>query len=271
MHYTAWHDRIWCAIVRALCSAGLASVCGAQPDETVSRLEFRELEQEKKRAEQESAEANAELAAVRQDLRDARRRFADQYLENRSLQNRLAALDWAAANLLQADGHKQTMPTEAFLLRYMEKRREIQRNLHRKLVRLRTDVQNAETDSTRASVVSDEWLTRLDQVIEQSRQLKLQPPAVAGRGGGDDEHKVLVLTVNDELQAVIVNRGRTDGVMAASTWTPTGKSSDDLILKIIATGERFSVAVPLRGSLRLVGPGSSLTRQKNADEAVRPQ
>ncbi|MFW5802396.1 MAG: hypothetical protein ACOCWJ_00630 [Verrucomicrobiota bacterium] len=270
MHYTAWHVCVWRAIVRALCFAGFVYVCEAQPGTDGAQPAIRELEQAKARAERQCAEANAELAAVRQSLRDVRRRFADQYLKNKKLQERLAALDWTAADLLQ-DGSDNKLPAEAYLLRQMEKRRKQQQKLHQNLVQLKTSFRNADSDEKRENVVSDESREQLDEIIELSRELAHQPPAVAGRGGDDEAHEVHVLAVNDDLQAVIINRGRTGGVSVASTWTPTEDSSDGPILKVIETGDQYSVAVPLRGSLRDIGAGASFTRQKQSAGSDRPQ
>lgn len=271
MHHPTWHVRIWCAIVRALCFAGIVCLCEAQAGDDDSQPTIRELEQAKARAERQCAEANAELAAVRRNLRDVRRRFADQYLKNRKLQDRLAALDWTAAHLLQDGSSSETLPSEAYFLQQMEKRRKQQQELHRKLVRLRTILRDADSDEARQNVVSGELPAQLDEAIEQSRELTHQPPAVAGRGGEDKAHEVHVLTIDDELQAVIINRGRTGGISVASTWTPTEKSSQGLVLKVIETGDQFSVAVPMQGSLRSIGAGSSLTRKKNTAGPDRPQ
>ena len=234
-------------------------------------MELRDLQAAKALAERQCAQAQAELAAARRSLRDVRRRFADQYLENRQLQDRLAALAWVAADLLQAGDRADNLPAEAMLLRQMESRRRQQRELLASLTEMAGVLRENNSASEPVGVMRRELLERLGRVIDLTRELAHQPPAVAGRGGGDSPHDVHVLTINDELQAVIVNRGRTDGIAVASEWTPADASATALVLEIVEAGDQFSVAVPLSGSLRAIGPGSRLTMQTNAAGVARPQ
>ena len=253
-----WRSKRMGAIVRALCFAG-ALCCGGPPKAASQESDrLREAQVSVKPAADTHTADEGELARVRRALEDMRGRYAALLLKNRELQKRIAALDWVAAEVLQAGGDPPELPSEARLLRELEDQRRRLRSLVADLTRW---VRSAENDGLLASPDENaqrELERRLFALVDRSRKLAQLPPEVARRGGDHEARGVSVLVVDGELQAVVVDGGRRQGIAAGDRWQSATASPSGVVLQIVQTAEQFSVAVPVHGRLQTIGPGSKL-------------
>lgn len=249
----SWQSALAGTIVRALFSIGVIAL-GFGAGESVNA----ESAHPAADANEAYVETVGKLAVAQKKLQDLRRRFADKYLENRRLQQRLAVLEWTVADWLQSKKQGVGLPEKAQLLERNEELRQQCRAIHREMLELRRLARQNGGARIADDAEETAFEAQLRRVLQTSRQAASLPPEVAGRGGADGSQPMHVLTVDDELQAVIVNSGRNDGVVAGSRWQAEQGDGEPLILEVAETGQWFSVAIPLEGQLSTVGPGSPL-------------
>lgn len=259
-----WQAGCMATIVLALC---FSAPSGAVSAEVGSGADA-EGQTRSGTAPEDVAALTAELAETRRKLTDLRRRFADLYLASRKLQERAARRDWIAAELLQVDEREADTMAGVYALGAMERHRTQQRELHQAIKAFKETLSAALDALQPTNIVERELLSALDDILAISEELAHSPSPVAGRGGDAAPDDVRVLTVNDALQAVVLDRGRSDGMVHGSSWCTDGDRGESVQLKVVETGEKYSVAVPIEGRLKALGAGMRVVPDSTADSAA---
>ena len=221
------------------------------------QLLTQELQLAREAADKRSAELDAAVAKARNELQQLRSRYAELYLQSQERNRRLEELELQAAHLLVDRQALATGDTAVEALRALEEVRQAQID-HAALVRGFQGYLSSVLDVMQPSdALRREITTRCDE-LTNSAQHTLKPLSrVAGRGRRDLEARSCrVLTVNDDLQVVVLDSGYASGVRRGSRWHVARDETDVAQLRVIEVRADLSAAVITDGRLDDIGPGS---------------
>jgi len=245
----------------------LAACCGTAdelPDTAASERDFelQEAREARQAAERRALELNAALEQAQAALERLQGRYAALYLASLEQQRDLEYYELRIAGLL-TDG--QAIETGTALRQTLADIDELLANQHR----LRQELEafgrylQSVLDILEPSEVLRRQITeRFAALTETMAATAGEPPSVAGRGGeAQARQEARVLSVNDELQIVVLDRGLDHGVKPGSRWLALNDGKLAGRLQVIEARSTVSAAVMTEGRLRDLGPGAEVRRE----------
>ena len=226
-------------------------------------VRLQEVEVARQAAEEHAMSLNASLIRTESELATLRKRFAESHLEAQRLREELAALNIRAANLLV---NEQDLPDAHVLARFLNDAEEAQKaigQVYKDLVTFKgylgsvLDAVGGPERETYRQLLTEKLELVFDDLRRAEQFFNPEPIADSAAPAGD----LRVLTVNDELQVVVISAGRLQGVRLGQLLTIREGRARDTTLRIIETRQTLSAAMVEEGSLRQISPGTPLQRK----------
>jgi len=247
----------WCRVCASCLISVVLAVQAREPDPAAGSLRVREAELARQAAEQRAAELDAALGRAQQQIERLR-------AENAELRVSLHECRASLALLRQRAAHMLLDRSPAELDRTLQEAVDSLRRMRAARLELAGEVQDfrevlaAALDRLQASVaLRKDLLSRCDALVRKARQVEQWPSSqVAGRGGhGAHPLESRVLTVNDDLQVVVLDSGSAQGVRIGATARVLDKGREIGRLRVVEVRPRLSAAIPVKGRLRDFAPG----------------
>ena len=216
----------------------------------------------------EVTQLRSELGAVRGQLDSVRRQYAELLLKARSQADALAELQLEIAQLLVDGGERRNGD---YAVQAFDALGQIRRQ-HAELyqgVREFGEYLGAVLEVIQPSEVLEREINdRFQDLVREIDRLERMPSLVAGRGGNEPRvrRQCRVLAVNDDLQVVVLNAGRNDGVYPGSIWFLTEDSVIVGRLSVVESRPAVSAAMPIEGDLHGFVPGAVVRLEKDVRE-----
>jgi hypothetical protein len=237
-------------------------VFGNEASESELTVRLQEVEVARQAAEEHATSLNAALIRTESALAAMRKRFSEAHIEAQRLREELAALNIRAANLLV---NEEDLPDAHVLARFLEDAEQAQKALaqaYKDLVTFKgylgsvLDAVGGPERETYRQLLTE----KLELVFDDLRRTEqfFNPEPIADSAAPEGELRVL--TVNDELQLVVISAGRLQGVRLGQLLTIREGRARDTTLRVIETRQTLSAAMVEEGSLRQISPGTPLTR-----------
>lgn len=252
-----WQKRKTGFILLFLFFAG--SFCfGAESGDT-GDLELQEARVARLALEREKMQLTQELKASRQELDQIRSLYADTLIRQNQTLEKLKNLELAAAHLLQNSSNPTADKQFAEVIETLAsvKRRVLE--VEQEFAEFEKSMAAAldgmqPSDAMRREVESR--IMSLRRVIESS----LNPLSlVAGRGNGDSvEPGCLILSVDQETQSIILNKGFQQGLRNGMIFQLERAGKIIVEVKVIECRTESSAAIVVNGSWAALLPGTSL-------------
>lgn len=264
-HYD-WTSIVPVTILCALCfgSQAVCAVDEAPSPATESVVRLEELRLERDDAQMKATQLQVELGRVQRQLDAVRREYARLLVEAKAQAGDLSELQLRVSELLV--GHADAGALEAYEALSQVRQRHL--SLYRE-VREFGDYLEAVLEVIQPSeVLEQEMVDRHQRLVREIDRLERMPSLVAGRGGNEPRalRQCRVLAVNDDLQVVVLNAGRNDGVYPGSAWYTTEDSVVSGRLTVIESRPTVSAAVPTEGDLRRFAPGVVVQLERETRE-----
>jgi len=213
---------------------------------------------------QDVARLRVELGATRQQLNDLRRSYAELLVSANKRSEELAELRLQlagvfAGDMISNDSDADTSEVYGVLEKLIRQHLVFYQNVRHFGEYLETVLDVIKP----SKVLREEIVDRYHVLLRDVGRLERMPSLVAGRGGSQirSRQQCRVLTVNDDLQIVVLNAGLDDGVNPGSVWVLTSDSVIKARLKVIESRSAISAAIPVNGSLGDFAPGIVLKRE----------
>jgi hypothetical protein len=257
-----WQMVVGLFIVCALFSENLY-VYGNEVPESELTVRLQEVEVARQAAEEHAMSLNAALIRTESALAAMRKQFSESHIEAQRLREELAAWNIRAANLLV---NEEDLPDSHVLARFADDAEHAQTAIgqaYKDLVTFKgylgsvLDAVGGPERETYRQLLTD----KLDLVFDDLRRAEqfFNPEPIADSATPSGELRVL--TVNDELQVVVISAGRLQGVRLGQLLTIREGRARDTTLRVIETRQSLSAAMVEEGSLRQISPGTPLTRK----------
>jgi hypothetical protein len=251
----------WTALGHACMVCALLSPAWAQEPATNDlRDRLRRVEVSRDAAEKQAAALQAALMRVEAALAASRQQFTDAHLQAKQLREDTQFFTVRAASLL-ATGEE--LAESAALARYsadMRAARQQYEEVARGLAAAaeQVDAVLAALPADRAEAYGNvirQQLTETRQHLEELGRIlpdnkEALPPPAAWR----------VLTTSDELQVVVVNAGRDQGIRPGQVLEIVEGGGDGSRLQVIEVRDSICAATVVSGQLRHITPGAELKR-----------
>jgi chromosome segregation ATPase len=221
-------------------------------------IRLREEQVARQAAEQQVADLEAQLAQAEGQIDRMQAELAKSRLEAKVVSEALADFRLRAAHLLLAE--QDLEPTtelrqlheEVLALQKAHKRLYVGLGEFRSYLESALDIIDADDPTLRT--ILDAKLKRVFQDLESAeRQLS---GAVQDQGEVDPSSLAHVLAVSDDLQVVVLDRGRAQRVRPGVTWVVNGGGKNPVVIRVIEVRSRICAAVVEKGRIRHVAVGA---------------
>jgi chromosome segregation ATPase len=218
------------------------------------------LRQARAAAERRCTELDAALAKAQKELEQLRSRYADLYLQSQERNRQLEALELQAAHLLVDRQALAGGDPAADALHALEDVRQAQVSLVNQVRAFQTYLSSALDVLAPSETMRREITTRCAELVASAERAFKPLSTVAGRGRRDlVARSCRVLTVNDDLQVVVLDSGQDAGIRRGTQWKVVKDGTVKARLLIIEVRADISAAVLTEGRLSDLGPGTAVT------------
>jgi hypothetical protein len=257
-----WTTTVGLFMVCALFSGNLY-VFGNELPESELTVRLQEVEVARQAAEEHAMSLNAALIRTESALAAMRTRFSEAHIEAQRLREELAALNIRAANLLV---NEEDLPDAHVLARFADDAKHAQTAIgqaYKDLVTFKgylgsvlDAVGGPERDTYRQLLTK-----KLEIIFDDLRRAEqfFNPESITDSATPSGDLRVL--TVNDELQVVVLSAGRLQGVRLGQLLAIREGRAKGTTLRVVETRQTLSAAMVEEGSLRQISPGTPLTRK----------
>ncbi|MBT3376169.1 MAG: hypothetical protein HN742_07440 [Lentisphaerae bacterium] len=261
---SSWQLSTRVAILCALClcssiAIGQDTKTPVDADAEGSALALKEAQVARQVAEERRAELSATLLRAEVELEQLRERYAELYLESRRQQQDREDLELRAAGLLADRQDISSGRALSRALNALVTLRDNQLGLGDQLREFGLYLNSVLDVLQPSEALRKEVTERYTKLVRDVDRSAKPLPIVAGRGSEDlGRNTCRVLTVEDELQVVLLDRGSDGGIRHGTLWTFVRDKRVIARLRVIDVRESISAAIVTDGSFESVGPGVRL-------------
>ncbi len=264
-----WTSAVPLTILCALCF-GWLTLSAADEAPRTSELQARldEARLARDAARLEVTQLRSELGVVRGQLDSVRRQYADLLQKARSQADALTELRVEITQLLIDAGGAGDGEYVVQVLDALDQMRRQHAGLYQGVRQFGEYLEAVLEVIQPSEVLRREINGRFQRLVREIDRLERMPSLVAGRGGNETRvrRQCRVLAVNDDLQVVVLNAGRNDGVYPGSVWFLARDSVIVGRLSVIESRPAVSAAMPIEGDLHGFVPGAVVRLEKDIRE-----
>jgi hypothetical protein len=264
-----WTTAIPITILCALCFDRLTlSAADEAPSLSGLQAHLDEARLARDAARLEVTQLRSELGVVQGQLDSVRRQYAELLLKARSQAEALTKLQIEITQLLVGAEGTSDGEYAVKVLDALGQTRRQHAGLYQEVREFGEYLEAVLEVIQPSEVLKREINGRFQRLVREIGRLERMPSLVAGRGGNETRvrRQCRVLAVNDDLQVVVLNAGRNDGVYPGSVWFLARDSVIVGRLSVIESRPAVSAAMPIEGDLHGFVPGAVVRLEKDIRE-----
>ncbi len=225
-------------------------------------LELREAKVARESAEKRVLDLELELEKLRRDYTTLRSKYAELYVDTYKAVRSMRDLEMNAARLVQNRDGKSRDDGRDEVLEALELVLSRQLELQNAL-RSFQEYLSAAMDVLRPSEAVKEELDKRGGALREAVENSMKPlSALALRTSGNGPGTCSVVSVNDERQLFIIDRGTLSGVRPGRKWRLVGKNGEvEAVLLTVDARPEISALIVTEGSYSSVRTGSVLSAE----------
>ncbi len=200
----------------------------------------------------------SEVEFLKEQLAELRQSYADLAVKAERQAVELAGLKLRIAHLLVDDPGKAESSTLFNVENKLRRTRDLHRRLYDDVRKFGKYLEQMLQAVIPKNEIYQNMIDRYARVIREVDRLEKMPSLVAGRDGSNKLSSAgyRVLTVDDDLQIVVLNAGRDSGVEPGSKWVLLEDSIIQGRLAVVAVRSIVSAAILIEGDLSKIEPGT---------------
>jgi hypothetical protein len=265
----------WALLVTSVCALSFWTHAWAADGDVRDEALFvrlREAEMARQEAEEQALALNARLLQAEKQLSELRAALAEQTVVLQQLRDERVTLRLHAAQLLLADGGGGTAEELAQLLSSLRDLQQSHRRAYQGLGEFQSylesmlDVLDPKAEAAHRRILDEKLVPVFRELERAERFFYAVEPAVKDTAAAGPR-SAAVVKVDDELQVVILDRGRQHGIRPGMVWMIRTPTKREITVRTIETRRQLSAALVIKGDLRYVLPGlRAQLRPENADD-----
>lgn len=257
-----WTKVILCFILSELIFPGYLCLGQTGPVGDVKSgesLELREAKVARESAEKQVLDLELEIDKLRRDYTKLRSKYAELYMETYKAVKNLRSLELTAANLVQKEDGKDSGRDEAIEAMELVLSRQIELQ---NALKSYQDYLSAAMDVLQPSEAVKSELDKRGKNLADAVDNCMKPlTSLVLKGGTGEHNSCSVVSINEELELVILDKGTLHGIKTGSKWKLMGLEGETLAkLQTVDARPEISAAVVMEGTLGVIRTGSVLVK-----------
>ena len=262
--------KYWTIIILFVHLLSLLIILNVQSADESERLHANhnplDLDFQPSRADINQEELRLVVESLQEQLEECRNNFVDNVLELKRLREELAIISIQAGYLAV---NKEPIDTELTIINLVSNISGLKDNydgLYRELVEFNGYLNSVieildESGASRYQDLLNDKLEAIFYTIKQAERFFF----VSLKEDVNNNQAGRVLSVNDELQVVILNIGQKQGAILGSIWNGIAQNNKVITLKIVEVRYLSSAALVTSGRFKHVYPGLTVRRLRDKD------